>query len=100
MEKKNFKTEDVDMYADKLLIGLSREENAMVLKEFGEIDNSIALLETIPNIKDVEPMSWCLDRCVENLREDVIEESVPIDDLLANSDCTSDREVEVLKVVG
>lgn len=100
MKEKKFTTEDVDMYADKLLIGLSREENSMVLEEFGEIDNSIALLETIPNIKEVEPMSWCLDRCVDSLREDVVEESIPLDDALANSDCTSDREVEVLKVVG
>ena len=34
------------------------------------------------------------------LREDVIEESVPIEDLLANSDDTEDREIVVPKVVG
>lgn len=97
---KIFTSEKVDMYAEKLLIGLSREENAMVLDEFEDIDKNIALLETIPNIKEVEPMSWCLERNVEDLREDTVEESIPIDDLLSNSDVTTDREIEILKVVG
>lgn len=97
--KKEFTSEMVDSYADKLLIGLTRDENAMVLDEFGKIDDSIALLETIPNIAEVEPMSWCLDRCIDSLREDVIEESIPIDDALANSDRTTDREIEVPRVV-
>ena len=96
---KNFTNETVDMLANKLLIGLSPEENAMVLNEFDSIDESIALLETIPGIEKVEPMSWCLDRCATSLREDTIEKSVPLDDLLANSDLTTDREIEVVKVV-
>lgn len=98
MEEK-FTSEMVDAYADKLLIGLSKAENEMVLREFGSIDENIALLMTIKDIDKVEPMSWCLDRCVESLREDVAEESVPLDDLLANSDGVSDREIEVVKVV-
>lgn len=97
---KEFTSELVDMLADKLLIGLSREENTMVLSEFATIDANIALLETIPNIENVEPMSWCLDRCVESLREDVAEDSIPIDDALSNCDGKTDREVEVLRVVG
>ena len=37
---------------------------------------------------------------VDELREDVIEKSVPIEELLQNSDDTDDREVSVPKVVG
>lgn len=96
---KKFTRAMVDNYADKVLIGLSEEENSMVLEEFEEIDESIALVETIPNIHAVEPMSWCLDDPATSLREDVAEESVPIDELLANADGTSIREVEILKVV-
>lgn len=97
--KEKFTKEMVDDYADKLLIGLTEEENKMVLDEFDIIDSNIDLINEIPNIKEVEPMSHCLDDFVYELREDVVEESVPIDDLLANCDLYTDREVEVPKVV-
>ena len=95
-----FTKELVDDLADKLLIGLSPEENAMVLNEFDAIDANIDLINAIDGIKDVEPMTHCLDDFVYELRSDVAEESVPIEDLLANSDDTEDREIVVPKVVG
>ena len=95
-----FTAEMVDNYADKLLIGLTPEENAMVLNEFDAIDANIDLINAIDGIKDVEPMTHCLDDFVYELRDDVAEESVPIEDLLANSDDTEDREIVVPKVVG
>ena len=95
-----FTKELVDDLADKLLIGLSLEENAMVLNEFDAIDANIDLINAIDGIKDVEPMTHCLDDFVYELRDDVAEESVPIEDLLANSDDTEDREIVVPKVVG
>ena len=45
-------------------------------------------------------MTHCLDEFYAVLREDEIEESVPIDELLANSDDTEDREIVVPRVVG
>ena len=94
-----FTKEMVDDYADKLLIGLTEEENKMVLDEFEIIDKNIDVINEIPNIENVEPMSWCLDNFVCELREDVVEDSVPIDELLQNCDLYNDREVEVPKVV-
>ena len=44
-------------------------------------------------------MSWCLDRCVENLREDVPCESIPLDKAFQNCDRTTDREIEIARVV-
>lgn len=95
-----FTKELVDDLADKLLIGLSPEENAMVLNEFDAIDANIDLINAIDGIKDVEPMTHCLDDFVYELRDDVATESVPIEDLLRNSDDTEDREIVVPKVVG
>lgn len=95
-----FTKELVDDLADKLLIGLSPEENAMVLNEFDAIDANIDLINKIDGIKDVEPMTHCLDDFIYELREDVATESVPIEDLLRNSDDTEDREIVVPKVVG
>ena len=94
-----FTSEMVDDYADKLLIGLTKEENKMVLDEFEIIDSNIDIINEIPNIEKVEPMTHCLDNFEYELREDVQEESVPIEELLQNCDDRTDREVSVPKVV-
>ena len=94
-----FTSEMADDYADKLLIGLTKEENKMVLDEFEIIDSNIDIINEIPNIEKVEPMTHCLDNFEYELREDVKEESVPIEELLQNCDLYTDREVEVPKVV-
>lgn len=94
-----FTKEMVDNYADKLLIGLTEEENKMVLDEFEIIDKNIDLINEIKDLDKIEPMSHCLDDFVYELREDVIEESIPIEDLLKNCDKTKDIEVKVPKVV-
>lgn len=95
-----FTKEMVIDYADKLLIGLTEEESDMVLSEFDTIDKNIDIINTIPNIEQVEPMSFCLDDFDVDLREDEIEESIKIEELLQNCDEVSDREIEVTKVVG
>ena len=95
-----FTKEMVDDYADKLLIGLTDEENKMVLDEFDIIDANLDLVNQIPNIANVTPMTHCLDDFEYVLREDVPEESVPIDELLRNADETDGDEIQVPKVVG
>ena len=95
-----FTKQMVDSYADKLLIGLTKEENDLVLKEFDIIDANMQIIADMPNISDVEPMTHALDDFEFVLREDVAEESIPIEDLLRNCDKYEDREIEVPKVVG
>lgn len=94
-----FTKEMVTDYADKLLIGLTEEEAKMVLDEFDIIDKNIDLINQIPNIETVEPMTHCLDDFIYELREDEVEESIDIDDLLENCDDASNGEVRVPKVV-
>ena len=95
-----FTKEMVDNYAEKLLIGLTDEENKMVLEEMEEIDKSIDdALNSIPGLSDVEPMSWALDRSIDDLREDIVEESTDIDELIANADKTAGDAIEVPRVV-
>ena len=96
-----FTSEQVDFYADKLLIGLTREENKMVLDEFEDIDADIARITEIEGIENVEPMTHCLDNFVYELREDEYTgDNEDIEDLLANCDSYVDTEVKVPKVVG
>ena len=98
---KKFTKEMVDDYADKLLIGLTPEENQMVLDEFEIIDKNIDIINEIPNIEKVEPMTHTLDNFEYELRDDVPEDSISTDDLLANcDDSTSDGEVVVPRMVG
>ena len=95
-----FTEEMVNDYADKLMIGLTKEETKNTLDEFEIIDQNIDLINKIPNIEKVEPMTHCLDDFEFELREDKVEDSIAIDDLLANCDDATDREVSVPKVVG
>ncbi len=94
-----FTKEMVDDYAEKLLIGLTDEENKMVLDEFEAIDKNIDLINEIPNIETVEPMTHALDDFTFELRSDIAEESIPIEDALRNAGKTDGREIEVPKVV-
>lgn len=96
-----FTKEMVDDYADKLLIGLTEEENKMVLDEFEIIDKNIDLINEIPGIENVMPMTHALDNFEYELREDIPEESIPISELLENcDDSTADGEVQVPRMVG
>ncbi len=94
-----FTKEMVDSYADKLLIGLTEEENKLVLDEFDIIDKNMELITKIPNISEVTPMTHTLDDFTYELREDEYEESINIDDALANADSTEGRQIKVPNVV-
>lgn len=95
-----FTKEMVVDYADKLLIGLNEEEISRVLDEFEVIDETINTINEIENISSVEPMTHCLDDFEYELREDEVEESCTLDEILSNCDLHNGREIEVPKVVG
>lgn len=95
-----FTREMVDDYADKLLIGLTPEENKQVLDEFEIIDKNIDIINQIPGIENVEVMTHCLTEFEADFREDMAEESSKIEDILKNSERVDDRQIEVVKVVG
>ena len=96
---KEFTEEKVEKLANLLMIGLIPEEKKMVFEEFAVIDKNINKINEIPNIENVEPMTHALDDFVFELRSDVAEESVPIDELLQNCEDKTEREVAVPKVV-
>lgn len=97
----NFTKKEINDYADKLLIGLTEEEETMIQSEFDEIEKNMDLINEIPNIKDIEPLSFPFETYIEDLRSDNDEEEgLPIETLLQNCDQFEGREVEVPKVVG
>ncbi len=95
-----FTKEMVDDYADKLLIGLTEEENKKVLDEFEEIDASIDRINQIEGISEIEPMTHALDNFECTFEEDIKEESIPKEDLLKNCDDEDGTSVIVPRMVG
>lgn len=100
MKENIFTKEMVNDYADKLLIGLTEEETNMVLEEFAIIDETINKINNIEGIEKIEPMTHCLDNFIYELREDEVENSVPVEELLQNCDLKTETEVKLPKVVG
>lgn len=97
----NFTKEQINKYASDLLIGLTEEETDMIQSEFDEIEKNMDLINEIPNIKDVEPLSYPFEMMLNDLRDDSEEETeIPIEELLQNCDQYEGREIEVPKVVG
>jgi aspartyl/glutamyl-tRNA(Asn/Gln) amidotransferase C subunit len=96
---KKFTKEMVDNYANNCLIGLSNEENKMVLDEFEVIDHDIDIINTIKNIENVKPMTHPLDNFKYDLREDIPSDTPSTEEILKNAGKTIGSEVEVPKVV-
>lgn len=94
-----FTSEMIDDYANKLLIGLTEEENKTVLEEFGIIENNMEKIANIENISNVDVMHYPFE-IESNPRDGQTIINDDIDDLLKNSDKVDDREIEVPKVVG
>ncbi len=97
----NFTKEMINSYADKLLIGLTNDEEKMIQEEFDTIEHNMDLINKIPDISSIEPLSYPFEMTLDHLRndEDICEE-ISIDTLLQNCDQFEGREVEVPKVVG
>jgi aspartyl/glutamyl-tRNA(Asn/Gln) amidotransferase C subunit len=96
---KKFTKEMVDNYANNCLIGLSAEENKMVLDEFEVIDHDIDIINTIKDIDNVEPMTHPLKNFKYELRDDIALPTPNTDEILRNAGKTIGSEVEVPKVV-
>ena len=95
-----FTKDMINNYAEKLLIGLTNEENELVLKEFNIIEENMEMITKIKGLDSIEPMTHTLDDFSYDLLPDEIENSISIENALKNCDVTEDREIKVPKVVG
>lgn len=94
-----FTREMIDDYANKLLIGLTEEENEVVLDEFNIIEARMEKIANISDISEIEPMHYPFEVDIV-LRDEKVVENENIEDILKNSDKVNDRDIEVPKVVG
>ncbi len=96
-----FTEEEVTILADKLLIGISKEEAKDIVEELTFVADSMNVISEIKEIENLEPLTHPFDLYETSLREDdSFEEGHDIEDLLSNADFTQGREIEVPKVVG
>ena len=82
------------------MFGLSDEECNTLLEEFDVIEERMEIISNIEGIENVEPQHFPCEFTLSTLRCDEAEESLPIEDILANCDASIERVVEVPKVVG
>ena len=76
----NFTKEMINNYADKLLIGLTSEEEEMIQSEFDQIEKNMNLINEIPDISKVEPLSFPFEVTLTDLRSDEdASEEIPIE---------------------
>lgn len=95
-----FTKELVDELADKLLIGLSAEENQLVLEEFDAIDADMNLIHELADIKKVEPLThpFMLEEVKLRADDEVLE--LKQEEVLQNAEVKNLTSVIVPKVVG
>ncbi|MBQ6970691.1 hypothetical protein IJQ19_03895 [bacterium] len=91
--------ENIKNYADKLLFDLNDKECDLILHDFDDVVKLCHTILHVPGLEKTKPMTHCLDNFIVKLREDKTLPSVEIDKLLANCDVSTEREVEIPKVV-
>ena len=85
--------------AEKLMFTMNEEEYETLLKEFDIILKKMDLIGKIPGIEKVEPMTYPFPLDDVNLREDKVEEELPLEDVLSNGKSIQYNQIKLPKVV-
>lgn len=91
--------ERLKLLAEKLMFTMNEEEYDTLLNEFDIILKQMELIEKIENIENVEPMTFPFPIEGVNLREDIVEEELLIEDILSNSENVKYNQIKLPKVV-
>ena len=85
--------------AEKLMFTMNEEEYETLLKEFDIILKQMDLIGNIPGIEKVEPMTYPFPLDNVALREDKVEEELPLEDVLSNGKSIQYNQIKLPKVV-
>ncbi len=86
-------------YAKKLMFDMEEEEYKTLQEEFDVILKQMDLIGKIPNIKEVEPMTFPFVNEDAKLREDEVGDYLTVGEVLSNVKHQIDNQVKVPKVV-
>ena len=95
----DFTKDLVDKFAKDLLIGLTPEENKMVLDEFKVIESGMDKIANIPNISEEDVMTHPLEYDSVSLRDDLSVRELSTEEVLQNAKYKTEEEIIVPKVV-
>lgn len=93
------KKELLKEYAGKLMFDMNEEEYVTLQNEFEVILKQVELIDQIDGVKEVKPMSFPFVTYDAKLREDKINQTIAVEDVLANADRSASDQVKVPKVV-
>lgn len=86
-------------YASKLMFDMKEEEYEILLDEFNVMTKLMTLMDNIDGINKVTPMTFPFITYEAELRDDVVEESLTTEEVLANAKFVVNDQVKVPKVV-
>ena len=89
----------LEKYAEKLMFRMSDEEYNTLQNEFDIILKQMDLIGNIDGINEVEPMIFPFVTYEAELREDIVEDSLSVDEVLSNTKHQVRDQVKVPKVV-
>lgn len=87
-------------YANKLMFDMDDSEYTTLQEEFDIILKQMDLIGNIPNISDVEPMTFPFKNEDVTLREDEVGDYLTVGEVLENAKHQVNDQVKVPKVVG
>lgn len=91
--------EKLEMYAEKLFFRMNDEEYTTLQQEFDVILKQMDIISKIEGISEVTPMTFPFEKEGTYFREDVVKDTLPVEDVIKNAKETSYEQVKVPKVV-
>lgn len=85
--------------ASKMMFEMSDQEYDALIKELNVFIKQAEIIGQIPNIDDVEPMTFPFDVSTTYMREDVVEEPLSNEEALKNASDVKDGQIRLPKVV-
>ena len=86
-------------YAKKLMFDMNEEEYETLQKEFDVILRQMDIIDKIPNLHEVEPMTFPFLLKDRSLRDDEVGDYLTVGEVLANTKHQVNDQVKVPKVV-
>lgn len=84
--------------ANKLMFDITDQEAEEMVQEFKMLDRQLALLNDV-DTTDVEPMIFPFEVQVTSLREDIVNDTLTQEEVLANAPKVNNGHFELPKVV-
>ena len=91
--------EKLKEYANKLMFDMDEDEYRTLQEEFEIILKQMDLIENVPNISEVSPMTFPFLNEDVSLREDEVGDYLTVSEVLANTNHQLNDQVKVPKVV-